>query len=197
MATRLQRAARRIGSHAPARPLPYGRGSDGRGSDARARRRRGFSYVEAVLSTLILGGGIATGLQLYGTFARGASVSVEGMVAQQLASDLLAEIVAKDFEGSVFGPAASETTRRDFNDVDDYDTWTESPPEDLDGNPLDAVAYAGYERLVRVINVDQTDLKTVAADNSTAAKAIIVIVSRHGKERVRLTAIRTRHDGYD
>ncbi|RJP37671.1 MAG: hypothetical protein C4547_05390 [Phycisphaerales bacterium] len=145
---------------------------------------------------VILGGGIVTGLRLYGTFARGAAVGVEGMVAQQLASDLLAEIVSRDFQGGGFGPGPSDTVRRDFDDVDDYDDWVESPPQNLDGAPLDPVAYAGYERRAQVYNVDETDLKTPRADGTTAAKAIIVVVSRYGKERARLAAIRTRHNGY-
>ncbi len=154
------------------------------------------------MSVVILGTGIVTGMQLYGSYARGMLIDSESLVGQQLAADLMAEVLTKDFEDGVFPPGsfgrgAGETTRRDFDDVDDYDTWSETPPADLDGNPLAAGAYDGYQRSVRVWNVDSADLSTVRGDGSTSAKVIEVTVSRKGKLRAQLIAHRTRHSGYD
>ncbi len=173
------------------------------GHDSRPPRRSpAFSYVETIMSVVILGTGIVTGMQLYGSYARGMLIDSESLVAQQLAADLMAEVITKDFEDEAFPPGSfgrggGETARRDFDDVDDYDTWSEMPPADLDGNPLVAGAYDGYQRSVRVWNVDSADLSTVRGDGSTAAKVIEVTVTRNGKLRAQLIAHRTRHSGYD
>ena|GEM_PF-2500758 len=168
----------------------------------RCHRSPAFSYVEALISVVILGLGVVTGMHLYGTYARGMVIDSETLVGRQLAADLMAEILTKDFEDQAYAPGnfgrgGSETSRRDFNDVDDYDTWSENPPADLDGNPLAAGVYDGYQRDVAVWNVDPTDLTTVQSDGSTSAKAIRVTVTRNGKQRARLIAHRTRHCGYD
>ncbi|MEZ6052671.1 MAG: hypothetical protein R3C02_15000 [Planctomycetaceae bacterium] len=43
------------------------------------------------------------------------------------------------------GEAQSPTSRADFDDTDDYDDWTASPPQLPDGTPL--TAYTGWTRL--------------------------------------------------
>lgn len=164
--------------------------------------RPAFSYVEALISVVILGTGIVAGLHLYGSFARGMVIDSETAVAQQLAADLMAEIMNQAFEDPAlavgsFGPGGDESTRRDFDDVDDYDGWTESPPADPDGAPLAGGVYTGYQRQVTVWNVDPATLSTPAGDGTTAAKAIQVVVSRNGRQRAVVTAHRTRHRAYE
>lgn len=161
------------------------------------RRRGGFSYVEAVVSTSILAVGIVSALHLYGSCAKGALYAKETAAAQELAAGLMAEIAAQPFEdpddaeGS-FGRRAGESARADFNDVDDYDNWTEDPPQGPDGTKL--TGYDGYVRSVEVYNVDPNDLSTPAADGSTDAKRIVVTVTRSKRPRARLEAIRMHCD---
>lgn len=114
-------------------------------------------------------------------------------MAQALAADLMAEILDCNFEDPArapgsFGMEAGESIRRDFNDVDDYDGWTESPPKNRDGNPLSSTAFGGYARSVEVFNVNEADFVTATADGATGAKAVRVTVTASGIERSVLTS---------
>ncbi len=160
-------------------------------------RRGGFTYIEAVVSSLILSLGIVSAMHVYGTYAKGALIDSEMALAEGLAAELLAEVAAQAFEDSAFAPgsfgrAVDETVRADFEDVDDYDGWCESPPQARDGTVL--ADYSDYVRCVTVYNVDEATLSAKAVDGSTAAKRIEVTVTRNGRLRAQLEAIRMRCD---
>lgn len=139
-------------------------------------------------------------MNLYGSFVRGAAAEKERHAAMDLAGDLLAEILTRGFEdpelapGS-FGTGAGEVSRKDYDDVDDYHGWVESPPQNLDGTVM--TGYANTRREVRVWNVQLSDMKTVASNGSTPAKAIEVRVLVSGKLRATAVGYRTRHEGYE
>lgn len=164
-----------------------------------SNRYRGFTLIEATISIVILGSSILAGLAMFGSYVGGIATTADQMVARELAADLIAEIIAQPFEdvslapGS-FGRGAGETTRADFDDVDDYDNWVENPPEAEDGTPLGGSEYSGFARSVTVQNVDDNSLDTVVTDGSSAVKRIIVTVTRHAKRRAELIAFRTRND---
>ena len=166
---------------------------------SRSRRRRSFSYIEAVGSVVILGLAVVTGLHMHGSYIRGITVDIDTVAARELASGLMAEVLLQSYEDPALGPgsfgkSAGETTRPDFDDVDDYDDWTESPPQKPDGTPMTDSQYAGFERAVTVVNVDDATMSAVVFNGTSAAKRITVIVKRNGKRRAQLVAYRTRHD---
>lgn len=158
-----------------------------------------FSYIEAVAAIVVLSMAVVTGLHMHGSYVRGIAASSESVVARELASDLMAEIVLQQFEDAdlapgSFGRGAGETSRKDFDDVDDYDAWSERPPQNPDGTPLGGLQYQGFERLVTVVNIDDVTMNKVVTDGSSAAKRITVTVRRAGKQRTQRVAYRTRYD---
>lgn len=162
-------------------------------------RRRSFSYIEAVGSVVVLGLAVVTGLHMHGSYIRGITVDVDTVAARELASGLMAEILWQSYEDPAlnpgsFGRGAGETERADFDDVDDYDGWTESPPQKPDGTPMTDSQYDGFQRTVTVVNVDDATMGSVVTDGTSAAKRITVTVNRDGKWRAQLVAYRTRHD---
>lgn len=129
--------------------------------------------------------------------ARGAQAKLsQEAVAHMLAAELLGEITPLPYRDpndvSVLGIELSEVltpqTRATFDDVDDYHNYSESPPQNRNGNSLDA--FADYRRSVRVQYVTDTDLTTAAALDG-GIKCIRVQVSRNGKVLATLSAIRT------
>ncbi len=177
-------------------------------SGARASRicvpfcRPAFSYIEAVISMSIMAVGLTAGMRLYGSYARGKQVDSECEVARELAMGLASEIVGKPFEDPTaaagsFGLESGESNRASFDDVDDFDTWSESPPALPGGAPLAPGCHVGYTRSVVVDNVVPTALATTAADGSTAAKCIRVKVERNGRVVTQLTIFRFRNGAYD
>lgn len=154
----------------------------------------GVSLIELILIIIILGIGIS---MLVSVMATGTKEShTPEMVARGvfLAQDLLEEIKSKDFE-EPSGPPGSfgteEAIRKDYDDVDDYDGWGPvSPPEDLNGNPMNQ--FSGFSRSATVCNVDEGDLDTCVADGSTDYKKITVTLAS-SETSITLESIRTNY----
>ena len=157
-------------------------------------RRRGFSLVEIVVSILIVGVLMVAALSTVGATLRRQSDTADRVRAQQLASDLMQEILRQAYQDPsgtpVFGPEAGESTgtRLRFDDVDDYAGWTESPPADKSGAP-----YAGFSGWTRNVNVQWADPVTLAATaaTNTGLKLITVTVVRQGRTLTTLIGYRS------
>jgi len=88
------------------------------------------------------------------------------IIAINLARGLMGEITSRNFWeagmdcGSVnLGRDNGETVRSDFDDVDDYNGWFESPPQYPNGTLMNGLAgtldYTGFNRSVEVRFVDE------------------------------------------
>ena len=116
--------------------------------------------------------------------------------ANLLAADLMSEILQQSYsdpnETSVLGIEPSEVfspqRRSSFDDVDDYENWTESPVQAADGTTLSQ--FADYSRKVRVQWASDTDLSATPATDS-GIKRITVQVTRGGRVIATLSAVRT------
>ena len=159
--------------------------------------KRGATLIEAVLAVIALG--IATP-PLVGLFrevaARGADDTYQ-QVAITYGESLMEEIVSKKFEdpgvaNGSFG--TEESTRSSYDDIDDYDALSESPPKRFNGTLLNA--YGGFTRTATVDNVTgaSPDPVTPSADGTTDFKRIRVKVSWTGGKggELTLTTMRTR-----
>jgi hypothetical protein len=159
-------------------------------------RRPAFSYVEAVISVVILGSAVVTGLGVFGSYIKGVAATSEMSRSHNLASEWMGEILAKPFEdedagAGSFGRETGEIERVHFDDVDDYDGKKEKPPVHLNGDPI--LGAAGFQRWVIVTNVDDETMMTEESDGSTRTKQIVILVTKDGKIRARLRAFRTRY----
>jgi hypothetical protein len=111
-----------------------------------------------------------------------------------LAQELMAEIVAQSYEepdGAVsLGTDAGEagTVRADWDDVDDYDKWSASPPQEKDGTKM--ADLDGWTRNSKVVWVNPADI-TQEAGAESGVKRITVTVSHNGTPVATLTALRT------
>jgi len=159
-----------------------------------SKRRNAFTMIEVVMATLLVGLLLVAAMNTLGAATRGQLTNGERGRASLLAGDLMAEILTqayRDPEGGVgIGPDTGEgtTTRADFDDVDDYDGWTRSPPEDANGAAL--VSGSGLTRSVTVDCVSATNLTQVVSFNA-GAKRIIVTVQGGGATLATLTAVVT------
>ncbi len=156
--------------------------------------RNAFTIVEAVISTVIVAVMFVAALSTVGasrvTQHKAALVSRGRLLAESLLSELLQRSYEDPDGGAVFGVESGEssTTRTDFDDVDDFDGWSSSPPVDRDGTPLtDSI---GWRRTVQVEWVDLSDpgqVKTV----ETGVKRITVTVEYGDVPQASLVALRT------
>jgi type II secretory pathway pseudopilin PulG len=106
-------------------------------------RFRGLTLIEVVASTMIVGMLAVATLNSLGAATRSADTIGNRAIAAGLADELLSEIVQQAYidpnsSSPVFGHESGESTtlRSAFDDVDDYNGWTSSPPKYRDGTTI-------------------------------------------------------------
>ena len=152
--------------------------------------------IEATLSIVIVGVMLVAGLNTLGSTRMTQHKLGYGIRAAALAEDLMSEILQQYYEDPDLAPGSfgrsiaedDEGDRTLFDDVDDYDGWSASPPQDRDGAPL--VGANGYTRSVSVDWVLSSDLNQTSV-SATGIKRISVFVSHADGVRISLYALRT------
>ncbi len=153
-----------------------------------------FSLAETAISILLVGGLVVVALNTVGASVSGRQFTRNRGRGDLLAHHLMGEILRQAYEEPVDTPiwgresGESGGSRSAYDDVDDYDGWADSPPEDKDGTDL--ADLTGWERSVAVEFVDPDSLTTVSATD-TGVKRITVTVRRDGVDKAALTSIKT------
>lgn len=163
--------------------------------EIRHRQARGLSMVEVVLSMILVGFLIASTMDLVGPMVRSNSHSADKLVAYSLADELSKEIATHfysdpDISGSPpLGVDGTEnaSVRSDFDDIDDYNGWSSSPPKT--SSNIVNTRLTGWKRWVVVDYVLISDPSTVS-QTDTGLKRVTVQVSKNG---VKLATIVTYH----
>jgi type II secretory pathway pseudopilin PulG len=158
-----------------------------------AIRRRGFTLMEAAISTVIVAVMFVAALNTVGmsrvTQHKTALVSRGRMFAESLMAEILQQSYQEPGETYVFGREAGEssTSRAAYDDVDDYDEWTESPLVAKDGT---AVANsANWSRTVTVEWVDPLNPDQVQT-TETGAKRITVVAAFRNVPQATVVAVK-------
>jgi len=160
--------------------------------------RPGLGLVESVMAVMLTGVVLVSAMRVLGTVRAGELTEQRRAAALALAEGLMEEIVEKPYKdyrySDAIGPGADEITgtRSAFDDVDDFDGWSASPPQDRDGTVL--AGFEDYGRSVAIAWVDPDDLTTISP-TSTGIKRITVEVTYKGRAVVTLVAYRT--DAYN
>ena len=162
-----------------------------RGSAELAEACGGLTLVEAVISVLIVAIMLTAALYTLGGTARGRLVQSKRRHGLFLARQLISEISQACYEDpesddhSWFGPEPGDTflTRAGFDDVDDYATWSASPPQAKDGTALPG--YEGWQRLAEIIHL------SLAGFEDSLKQIKVVVADPEGNETV-LYAVRSR-----
>jgi Tfp pilus assembly protein PilV len=155
-------------------------------------RRGGFSLLETVISTLLVGLILVSSLKSVGAILTQREAVADRQQAVWLADQLLTEILETAYEdpdGSAeFGPEESGG-RALFDDVDDFHKWQSSPPQMRDGRPMTELT--GWDRRVIVEFVAPAN-PTRISDTDEGVKRITVTVSRDGEELANAVSLRSR-----
>lgn len=175
----------------------------------RPPRGAGLTLIEAVVSIVLVGIMLVAAIHTLGT-AKGGQLVVRNLRdGRQLADELMDEILALPYadasvidgleqailiEGkpadATLGPELGEAKggRAAFDDVDDYQGWTESPPQSRDATEL--ARYADYTRTVKV-SFTQSNDASKAATQDEGSRLVTVVVSRHGAQVAQRQAVVT------
>ena len=115
-------------------------------------RGRGFTLIEALMASAVLAMAITAITMPFAAGAKNEQVDARQTLAVGLAQEMMEEILSKPFddpnETSTPGPEATETSRRRFYNVDDYNGYSEASGaiEDINGIVITDGAAAGLSR---------------------------------------------------
>ncbi|MEN1681096.1 MAG: hypothetical protein AAGJ46_16030 [Planctomycetota bacterium] len=138
--------------------------------------RQGTSLVEVSISTLLVGVVLVAALNCSGIAVKCTKVATEELSGEVYAYEMLAEIAAAAYHDPEAANANEDwgiepdepdppTNRLAFDDVDDYDGWTEGSALAW-RNGAARMDTAGWSRGVTVEKVSPTDVNQERADNS-------------------------------
>jgi len=155
------------------------------------RRSIGISLIETVLSLLIIGGAFVASLNTISGARASQAIAAQQRLGLVLAEDLMAEILSQPYkESTLLGFEFGENTgdRSAFDDIDDYDNWSSTPPTDVNGDAIE-----GADRYTREVQVNYVKLwsPTTVSYSDEGMLRIIVTVTRGGKEVAKLTSYRS------
>jgi hypothetical protein len=151
--------------------------------------------AEAVMASVIIAFLVVAALNAAGASGLAQYHSGERATGRFLADGLIADVVSLAYEEPggclALGPDAAEssTNKTSYNDVDDYNKWEESPPQDRSGNGLTELA--GWKREVEVVWINPNNLNDVVG-SETGAKRITVKVKHNNVMVATRVAIRTK-----
>lgn len=118
-------------------------------------RRRGFTLIEAALTTFIIGTAVLATVQLFAACTQQNATAAQGTTAMLLASHIqetMAGLPVMDpaYANTYFGPEPGETLPI-FNDVDDFDGSSLNPP--IDSTRTKIPQLSQYTQVVTVLPV--------------------------------------------
>jgi MSHA pilin protein MshD len=157
---------------------------------------RALTLAEAVISIIIVSVMLVAALNTVS-----ATRTTEKKIGDRsrgllLAEDLMAEILQQAYEDPGLPPGSfglggdevGDGSRNLWEDVDDYDGWSASPPQQKDGTELDD--FDGWTRSVEVVWVNPLDLCQVSVTD-TGVKRVTVTVTDGDAVVIPLVAVRT------
>jgi type II secretory pathway pseudopilin PulG len=159
--------------------------------------KRGLTLVEAIISIVVIGVMLVAALNTVGASQTAQRKTADRQRGMLLAQDLMSEIFQQHFEDpglapGNFGLGADEVgdgSRALWDDVDDYNGWSASPPQSKDGTELSDLD--GWRRSVSVAWATPGNFGA-PAPGDTGVKQITVTVEYDDALAASLTAVRTR-----
>lgn len=134
--------------------------------------------IEAALTTIIVGVGIAASMSLFGACSMQNISASQSTTAMMLAGNIQEAMANLSFADPItgtmtFGPEGGETLAS-FDDVDDFDGQNLSPP--IDSTRATIPDLSQYSQLISVTPVDPNNLTTTLPKTTTTRTAVRVQV---------------------
>jgi hypothetical protein len=153
---------------------------------ARTTARTGFTLIEAALVTTIISFGVLAMLQLLAVGTVSNNDGAEMSTAINLAKgvrELMVGLPIADPQTPTHWSHETGETLTAYDDIDDFDGKTYSPP--IDARRTSVTAFPEWSQNIRVQTVDPNLLTTTVPNGTTAAVRVTVTVSRNNKEVTR------------
>jgi type II secretory pathway pseudopilin PulG len=159
------------------------------------KREGGFSFIEVLISILLVGLAIASLVAANSAFTMangaGADLSTAEFLSEQIRElTTLLPVIDPLTGDETFGPESSETLAT-YDDVDDFDGASFSPPISADKNPLND--FAAFSQHVTVENVSASNFEQIVTDHSSNFIRVTVQVSMNSNVISSTSWLRARY----
>lgn len=166
---------------------------------------KGFTLIEVILVILILGVGITGVSVLFTQGALGSAQSEMATIGLSLAQNQMEEILSKcwdDSETSI-NPCLGAVTaslplapegegRMAFDDADDFNGVSNSPPQDSQGIPL--AAFSSFTRTVGLCYVNASSMDICVGGPTDYKRILLTVAWGASGEQVQLVKVISNHD---
>ena len=157
------------------------------------RSRYGFMLLDALFAVLLISVAIVSLLiasqSVTKINSKGVDISTANYLSQQL-RECFATLATIDPQTSTLVFGAEEDSLELYDDVDDFDGKTFSPPIDIGRKEMPD--FSDYTQRVFVENVSTTNPNTVVADHSSKLVRIRVEILKQGEVVTKLSWLRSR-----
>lgn len=159
----------------------------------------GFSLVEVLIAILLVGLAVASLVAANSAFTKANGAGTDLSTAEFLAEQIreltaLLPVVEPETPESgvdVFGPEPGETLLATYDDLNDFDGKSFSPP--INANRTALADLAAYSQQVTVENVDKSNFEQVVADHGSSFVRVTVRVYLNSKEITSASWLRARY----
>lgn len=146
-------------------------------------KKHGFSLMEVLIAILLVGLAIASLLVANSSFtkanAAGTDLSTAEFLIEQVRElTILLPVIDPQTGTDLFGP--EEPALANYDDLDDFDGASFSPPISADREVLDD--FAAFSQQVTVENVSESNFENVVPDHSSNFVRVTVKVFLNSKE---------------
>jgi prepilin-type N-terminal cleavage/methylation domain-containing protein len=159
-----------------------------------ARHPKGFTLIEVLIATVLVGLAIAALLLASQSFtmanASGADLSTAEFLIEQI-REMAALLPVIDPETGTATFGAEEAGLAAYDDLDDFDGAIFSPPINAGRAVLNN--FAAFSQQVTVENVNAGNFEQVVADHSSSFVRVTVSVRLNGKEISSVSWIRAQY----
>ena len=160
-----------------------------------AKHKKGFTLIEVLIAVILVGLAIASLVGANAAFTQangaGTDLSTAEFLLEQI-KELSATLAVIDpiTETATFGPEAGETLAT-YDDLDDFDNRTFSPPIDASRNTLSN--FPSFSQVVIVQNVNPSNFEQVENDHNTMFVRVTVKVYQNSTEICSASWLRARY----
>ena len=164
-----------------------------------SKHSSGFTFVEVLIAILLVGLAIAALMAANRAFTMandaGTDLSTAEFLIEQI-KELMAllpvvEPGTPESAVDVFGPEPDETTLVAYDDLNDFDNMSFSPP--INANRIALNNFAAYSQQVTVENVNASNFEQVVADHGSSFVRVTVRVYLNSKEISSTSWLRARY----
>ena len=141
------------------------------------KNRKGFTLIEALVATVLIGIAIASLIVSGVSNSQANGFGMELSTAEFLIDEIkeltaALPVVDPNTTTETFGAESGETGLSAYDDLDDFDGKTFSPPVDMAGNSLSD--FSAFSQVVTVVNVSPSNFANTVADHGSSFVKVTV-----------------------